>query len=265
LILDNVDKEKQLQALVGGHDWFGSGSKIIITTRDKHLLATHGIVKLYEVKQLENEKALDLFSWHAFKNKKIDPGYVNIAKSAVSYCHGLPLALEVIGSQLFGKSLAVWKSSLDKYAGVLRKDIHEILKVSYDDLEEDVKGIFLDIACFFNSYDIGYVKEILYSHGFHVEGGIQELTDKCLIKIDVNGRVRMHDLIRDMGREIVRQESTLEPGRRSRLWFSDDIVHVLEEDKVCYLEYPLLSVSMFIFYTFLVYRIVSFTFSTTYV
>ncbi|XP_039687787.1 probable WRKY transcription factor 19 [Medicago truncatula] len=34
-----------------------------------------------------------------------------------------------------------------------------------------------------------------------------------------------------MGREIVRQESTLEPGRRSRLWFSDDIFHVLEENK----------------------------------
>ncbi|WJX36737.1 nascent polypeptide-associated complex beta subunit [Trifolium repens] len=230
LILDNVDKEKQLQALVGGHDWFGFGSKIIITTRDKHLLATHGVVKVYEVKQLENEKALDLFSWHAFKNKNIDPCYWDIAKRAVSYCHGLPLALEVIGSQLFGKSLAVWESSLDKYAGVLRKDIHEILKVSYDDLEEDVKGIFLDIACFFNSYDIGYVKEILYHHGFHAEDGIQELTDKCLMKIDVNGRVRMHDLIRDMGREIVRQESPLEPGRRSRLWFSDDIVHVLEEN-----------------------------------
>ncbi|KAK7380571.1 hypothetical protein VNO78_33085 [Psophocarpus tetragonolobus] len=40
----------------------------------------------------------------------------------------------------------------------------------------------------------------------------------------------MHDLIRDMGREIVRQESTLEPGRRSRLWFAEDIVHVLEEN-----------------------------------
>ncbi|WJX36734.1 nascent polypeptide-associated complex beta subunit [Trifolium repens] len=230
LILDDVDKEKQLQALVGGHDWFGFGSRIIITTRNKHLLATHGVVKVYEIKQLENEKALDLFSWHAFKNKNIDPDYVNIAQRAVSYCHGLPLALEVIGSQLFGKSLAVWESSLDKYAGVLRKDIHEILKVSYDDLEEDVKGIFLDIACFFNSYDIGYVKEILYYHGFHVEGGIEELTDKCLMKIDVNGRVRMHDLIRDMGRGIVRRESTLEPGGRSRLWFSDDIVHVLEEN-----------------------------------
>ncbi|CAJ2638950.1 unnamed protein product [Trifolium pratense] len=128
LILDDVDNEKQLQALVGGHDWFGFGSKIIITTRDKHLLATHGIVKVYEVKQLENEKALDLFSRHAFKNKTFDPGYANIAKRAVSYCHGLPLALEVIGSQLFGKSLAVWKSSLDKYERVLRKDIHENFK-----------------------------------------------------------------------------------------------------------------------------------------
>ncbi|XP_045819800.1 disease resistance protein Roq1-like isoform X1 [Trifolium pratense] len=231
LILDNVNKEKQLQVLAGGHDWFGFGSKIIITTRDKHLLATHGIVKLYEVKQLEDEKALDLFSWHAFENNFFDPGYVDIAKHAVSYCHGLPLALEVIGSQLFGKSLSVWKSSLDKYERVIRKDIHEILKVSYDDLEENEKGIFLDLACFFNSYEICYVKEILYLHGFHVEDGIQELTDKCLMKIDVNGRVRMHDLIQDMGREIVRQESTLEPGRRSRLWFSDDIVHVLEENK----------------------------------
>ncbi|RHN65884.1 putative TIR domain, P-loop containing nucleoside triphosphate hydrolase [Medicago truncatula] len=121
LILDNVDKGKQLQAFVGGDDWYGSGSKIIVTTRDKHLLASNGIVKVYEVKQLKNEKALELFSWHAFKNKKNYPGHLDIAKRAVSYCQGLPLALEVIGSQLFGKSLAVWKSSLDKYERVLLK------------------------------------------------------------------------------------------------------------------------------------------------
>ncbi|CAK8564579.1 unnamed protein product [Lathyrus sativus] len=231
LILDNIDREKQLHVLVGGHDWFGFGSKIIITTRDKHLLATHGIVKVYEVKQLNKENAFELFSWHAFKNKKMDPSYVDIAKHAVSYCHCLPLALEVIGSQLFGKSLDVWKSSLDKYDKVICKDIHEILKVSYDDLEEYEKGVFLDIACFFNSYEIVYVKEILYLHGFHADGSIQVLIDKSLIKIDVNGYVRMHDLIQDMGRKIVRQEPTLEPGKRSRLWFSDDIVHVLEENK----------------------------------
>ncbi|XP_061355776.1 disease resistance protein Roq1-like [Gastrolobium bilobum] len=230
LILDDVDKLKQLKVIAGGHDWFGSGSRIIITTRDKHLLATHGIVKSYEVKQLSDDKALELFSWHAFQKNKIDSIYVDISKSAVSYAHGLPLALEVIGSHLFGKSLDVWKSALAKYERTPHQDIHKTLQISYDDLDKDEKGIFLDIACFFNSYEILYVKQILYLHGFQAEDGIQVLIDKSLIKIDPNGFVKMHDLIQVMGREIIRQESELEPGRRSRLWFNEDIVHVLEDD-----------------------------------
>ncbi|QHO44133.1 disease resistance-like protein DSC1 isoform X2 [Arachis hypogaea] len=52
-----------------------------------------------------------------------------------------------------------------------------------------------------------------------------------LMKIDKNNNcVRMHDLIQDMGREIVRRESTSKPGKRSRLWNDEDIVHVLEND-----------------------------------
>ncbi|CAJ2667123.1 unnamed protein product, partial [Trifolium pratense] len=43
LVIDNVDDVEQLQALVGGFDWFGPGSRIIITTRDKHLLTAHEI------------------------------------------------------------------------------------------------------------------------------------------------------------------------------------------------------------------------------
>ncbi|KAI4306676.1 hypothetical protein L6164_029933 [Bauhinia variegata] len=37
----------------------------------------------------------------------------------------------------------------------------------------------------------------------------------------------MHDLIRDMGREIIRLSSPIEPGKRSRLWFHEDILEVL--------------------------------------
>lgn len=59
LILDDVNKLKQLKVLAGGHDWFGSGSKVIITTRDKHLLNTHGVEKSYEVEQLNDEKLLN--------------------------------------------------------------------------------------------------------------------------------------------------------------------------------------------------------------
>ncbi|XP_042520540.1 disease resistance protein RUN1-like isoform X2 [Macadamia integrifolia] len=41
------------------------------------------------------------------------------------------------------------------------------------------------------------------------------------------GGIGMHDLIRDMGREIVRTESPLRPGGRSRLWDNDDTIDVL--------------------------------------
>ncbi|KAI4306674.1 hypothetical protein L6164_029931 [Bauhinia variegata] len=42
--------------------------------------------------------------------------------------------------------------------------------------------------------------------------------------------LRMHDLIRDMGREIIRQVSPIEPGRRSRLWFHEDVLEVLTQN-----------------------------------
>ncbi|KAG4981592.1 hypothetical protein JHK84_035168 [Glycine max] len=231
LILDDVDKLVQLQVLAGGYCWFGSGSKIIITTRDKKLLATHGVVKLHEVKQLNDEKAFELFSWHAFKRNKFDPSYVDILNRAVFYACGLPLALEVIGSHLFGKSLDECNSALDKYERIPHRGIHDILKVSYDGLEEDEKGIFLDIACFFNTCNMRFVKQMLHARGFHAEDGIRVLSDKSLIKIDESGCVKMHDLIQHMGREIVRQESKLKPRKRSRLWLDEDIVRVLEENK----------------------------------
>ncbi|XP_042964361.1 disease resistance protein RPP2B-like [Carya illinoinensis] len=40
----------------------------------------------------------------------------------------------------------------------------------------------------------------------------------------------MHDLLQEMGKEIVRQESSKEVGKRSRLWFHEDVRHVLEEN-----------------------------------
>ena len=233
LVLDDVDKLEQLKVLAGESRWFGNGSIIIITTRDKHLLATHGVVKIYDVKPLNVAKALELFNWCAFKNHKADPLYVNIANRAVSYACGIPLALEVIGSHLFGKSLNECNSALDKYERIPHEKIHEIFKVSYDGLEENEKGIFLDIACFLNTFKVSYVTQMLHAHGFHPEDGLRVLVDKSLVKIDASGFVRMHDLIRDTGIEIVRQESTVEPGRRSRLWFKEDIVHVLEENTVC--------------------------------
>ena len=43
IVLDDVDGQEQLEALVGKHDWFGLGSRIIVTSRDIHLLRRHGV------------------------------------------------------------------------------------------------------------------------------------------------------------------------------------------------------------------------------
>ena len=42
----------------------------------------------------------------------------------------------------------------------------------------------------------------------------------------------MHDLLQDMGQEIIRRESPMEPGRRSRLWIYEDVIHVLKNNNV---------------------------------
>lgn len=42
----------------------------------------------------------------------------------------------------------------------------------------------------------------------------------------------MHNLIQEMGRKIVLEESE-EPGKRSRLWDPTDVLDVLKNDKVC--------------------------------
>ena len=37
-ILDDVEKLDEVDQLLGRYDWFGFGSRIIITTRDRHFL-----------------------------------------------------------------------------------------------------------------------------------------------------------------------------------------------------------------------------------
>ncbi|MED6133274.1 hypothetical protein PIB30_026858 [Stylosanthes scabra] len=231
LVLDDVDKLEQLQAIAGKPDWFGSGSIIIITTRDKHLLASHLVERTYQVKDFDKQEASKLLSWNAFKHENVDSSYMDILKEVVSYASGLPLAQEVIGSNLYGRSVEEWISALDEYKRIPNKDIQRILKVSFDALEEYHQKLFLDIACCFKGYGFEDLKYPLHAlHDVSPIFGIRVLAERSLIKIDKDGPVTQHDLIQDMGREIVRQESLENPGKRSRLWLPEDVLQVLQEN-----------------------------------
>ena len=58
------------------------------------------------------------------------------------------------------------------------------------------------------------VKQTLDSCGLSVAIGMRVLMDRCLISI-LKGKIVMHDLIQEMGQEIVRQECIGEPDKRS--------------------------------------------------
>jgi hypothetical protein len=177
------------------------------------LLQCHEIEQIYEVDDLNEEEALELMKWVTFKSNIIDSSYDDILHRAISYASGFPLAIEIVGSNLIKKGIAEWKSTLDKYERIPHEEIQKILKVSFDALDEEEKSVFLYIACCFKGCRLTKVEEILHAHyGRCIKHHVQVLVDKSLIKItwghmSCTNEVTLHDLIEDMGKEIVRQES----------------------------------------------------------
>jgi hypothetical protein len=232
IVLDDVDEEEQLEALAGNHDWFGPRSRIILTSRDSHLLRRRGVNDIYTVKGLNDDDALQLFSWRAFNSPHPKENYVDLSKDFVNYAKGLPLALKVLGSLLFDKRTNEWKSSLDQLKAKPDRNILDILQISFDELTDTQKELFLDIACFFKGENQDSLRDILESFGYYPDYNIGVLMDKSLITINNGKTLCMHDLLQEMGQEIVRCESLKNPGGRRRLWLYEDALQVLKNNTV---------------------------------
>ena len=232
LVLDDVNKLDQLNMLAGEYDWFGPGSRIIITTRDVHVLKTHGVDGIYEVQGLYYKDAYKLFCSKAFRKEHVPKDYLVMSEEFLKYAAGLPLALEVLGSFLFGKSTIEWKCALQRFKEYPNTEVLNVLQISFDGIHDLEKEIFLHIACFFNHKKKDYVVDVLDSLGLYAAIGLKELINKSLLKIDGNDILRMHDLLEEMGKYIVRQECPNDCGKRSRLWRYEDIENVLKNNKV---------------------------------
>ena len=233
IVLDDVDQLDQLKALAGERAgkraWFGRGSRVIITTRDQHLLIEHdvAVAEIYKAKELSSDESLQHFSRKAFKKDHPLEGYVELSKKAVCYAQGLPLALDVLGTFLIGRSPNVWKSALNRLEENPQKKVLDTLRISFDGLEEIEKKIFLDIACFFKGEDKDHVTNILRTPYYKPSIDIDVLVEKSLITI-LGGNLWMHHLLQELGRQIVHNESPEQPSSRSRLWRKDDVLHVLK-------------------------------------
>ncbi|KAK7294348.1 hypothetical protein RJT34_17237 [Clitoria ternatea] len=157
-------------------------------------------------------------------------GFEDLSKRALAYAKGIPLALKVLGSLFYSKSENEWDSALRKLEKTPNRNIQQVLRLSYDELDDEEKNIFLDIACFFKGYARGRVTKILNACGFFADIGIRNLLDKALITISGYDCIHMHDLLQEMGKKIVREESDKITGR-SRLWDSKEVWDLLTNNK----------------------------------
>ncbi|KAL7587246.1 hypothetical protein Lser_V15G37373 [Lactuca serriola] len=231
IVLDDVNKLEQLEELAGSRDWFGEGSRILITTRDEHVLTGHKVDVIHNISLLNTDEATKLFSKHAPRGHIHIEDYEQLSKDVVSYAGGLPLALRVLGRFLCDKEMNEWRSALARLKEIPDANILEKLKISFDGLTPLEKELFLDIACFFRGRikDEGVMMK-LDACGYHPVIGIKVLVQKALLTISENGTFDMHDLVQELAHYIVRGKHPKNPEKHSRVWKEEDVAKICDMD-----------------------------------
>ncbi|EFH69218.1 hypothetical protein ARALYDRAFT_471969 [Arabidopsis lyrata subsp. lyrata] len=211
LVLDGVDKVSQVHALAKDKNWFGPGSRIIITTRDMGLLNTCGVEIVYEVKCLDDKDALHMFKQIAFEGGLPPDSFEQLSIRASRLAHGLPSAIQAYALFLRGRTATPdgWEEALSALESSLDENIMEILKISYEGLPKPHQNVFLHVVCLFNGDTLQRITSLLHGPIPQSSLWIRVLAEKSFIKISTNGSVIMHKLVEQMGREIIRDNMSL--------------------------------------------------------
>lgn len=231
IILDDVEELEQLDTLAKETSWFGPGSRIIFTMKDKNILKAHGIKEIYHVDLPSKEEALEILCLSAFKQRSPREGFKELSHRIAEFCGYLPLGLCVVGSSLRGASKNEWGHQLYRLETSLDRKIGNVLRVGYETLLQKEQELFLHIACFFYNENVDHMTTLLSKSNLDVRNGLKTLADKSLVKVSTDGRIVMHCLLQKLGRQIVLEQS-IEPGRRQFLVDPQEICDVLANETV---------------------------------
>jgi hypothetical protein len=254
VVIDDV-KETQIIELLGedidGIKRSENGSRLIMIGRNwkdfQNVILKDG---KFEMDGLNEQQAMELFSWKAFRQPTPPHDFASITNEVVDACQGLPLSLEVTGSWLFTKkNPQEWKEGLSllKNAKPFGGDCIENdklwgrLKISYIDLAYEKREMFLDIACFFSEYNSKFETGVTVQKALQIwkvpsqyssMSSLQNLKDRSLVKVNDKGNLVMHDQLRDMGQRIVKEASNYKYREQSRIWDKEEAKEVLFNETV---------------------------------
>ncbi|PKI33878.1 hypothetical protein CRG98_045708 [Punica granatum] len=124
VVLDDVYDLEQIGKLAGEAGWFGEGSRIIITSRNKKVpVFEGGRVEIFEAKPMKFEESLFLFSRHAFGKENPPEDFRDLSGEVVRITGGLPLALEKIPARKVQDRLKISYDALDWEAKQMCKEL----------------------------------------------------------------------------------------------------------------------------------------------
>eukprot|EP00253_Pinus_taeda_P035027 PITA_35027 len=210
LILDDVDHEDQLDAFLPVKDLLRFDSLVLITSRDREVLRKSGVEEssIYKLKGLSTKHSRELFCSYAFCKPYPLQGFEALVNDFIEACQGLPLSLKVFGALFLGRNdnKSFWRDTLSLVHQQLPNDIKKQLKISYDALNKKEQQMFLDIACFFIGEKRDMTMGIWDDTYWKGSLGFQNLESKCLVDVDSANCIHMHDQLRDLGRDIARDE-----------------------------------------------------------
>ncbi|XP_023885952.2 TMV resistance protein N [Quercus suber] len=176
---------------------------------------------VYKLPALDYRESIQLFSWHAFGKYPPNENYMDLTLEVVYHARGLPLVVKLLGSCLFGKSASEWKNAL-KELKEAHHEMFETFTVSFHLLSDKQQKLFLNIALYHLGMEKNYTLGILQDSNLSLESELQVLCRRFLVTVDCLNRLTMHDMVREMGREIVRRQSQEEPGEYNSVWSRED-------------------------------------------
>ncbi|XP_057813978.2 disease resistance protein Roq1-like [Cryptomeria japonica] len=166
---------------------------------------------------MDKDNSRQLFTWHAFSQPHPASGYEDLVDDFLGVCGGLPLSLQVLGRHVHGRDENYWRLELEKLGGTMHGDIKKSLKISF---EHRGKSNFHGHGMLIIDQRKYIAIRVWKASGWSAENGLQVLKDKCLVE-EIEDHIpllRMHDHLRDLGRQMANELS--EP---RRLWRPRDL------------------------------------------
>ena len=222
LVLDDIWDNTVWEEVSAAFPDKSKGSRILITSRDKEV-ANYASPRIppYELPVLNKEESWELFSKKVFQGATCPSKLEKLGREIAASCHGLPLAIVVLGGLLAKKekSSHIWKKvtgNVTPYLNQETPNCSDILALSYNYLPRHLKPCFLYFGMFPEGFEISvrqliqlWIAEAFIQQTPNrnvedvAEEYLEELINRSLIQVATrraDGGVktcRIHDLLRD--------------------------------------------------------------------